>query len=96
MGLAEGRGHIAVCCVTSAAADIGMLDGLRYELSGALRYLALRSYRVNITYKPAAHSTMADVQQVCSHKCEACRLAGLGALVNADSAEGGCAACVCV
>jgi len=48
----------------------------RYEVAGAIKFLQLRSYRMHISYRRAASST-ADMQQVCAHRCEVCRLAGL-------------------
>lgn len=47
----------------------------RYDVTGALQYLKLSSYRVALSYREAP-STAADVQQLCTVACEVCRMAG--------------------
>lgn len=52
-----------------------LLLGRRYELTGALQFLRLATYRVSLAFREAP-STVADVQQLCTVKCEVCRAAG--------------------
>uniref|UniRef100_A0A7S3QT80 DAGKc domain-containing protein n=1 Tax=Dunaliella tertiolecta TaxID=3047 RepID=A0A7S3QT80_DUNTE len=59
----------------------------RYDFAGFLQLVKLQSYRLQILYKPSAQSLRADAQDVCSYKCEVCRLAGLSML---DQAQGSC------
>ncbi|GLC35358.1 hypothetical protein PLESTB_000573200 [Pleodorina starrii] len=48
----------------------------RYDITGALQFLRLASYRVQVSYREAP-STTADVQQLCTAQCEVCRMAGI-------------------
>ncbi|GFR45202.1 hypothetical protein Agub_g6596 [Astrephomene gubernaculifera] len=56
----------------------------RYDVTGALQYLRLASYRVAVSYREA-HSTTSDVQQLCTAQCQVCRMAGI-AIDNAGTA----------
>ncbi|GIL42232.1 hypothetical protein Vafri_272, partial [Volvox africanus] len=48
----------------------------RYDVTGAVQYMRLASYRVKLSYREAP-STTADVQQLCTAQCEVCRMAGI-------------------
>ncbi|GLI70536.1 hypothetical protein VaNZ11_015451 [Volvox africanus] len=48
----------------------------RYDVTGAVQYMRLASYRVKLSYREAP-STTADVQQLCTTQCEVCRMAGI-------------------
>ncbi|KAF5838128.1 ATP-NAD kinase-like domain-containing protein [Dunaliella salina] len=55
-----------------------------YDFAGFIQLVKLQSYRLQILYKPSAQSLRADAQDVCSYKCEVCRLAGLSMLDQAQ------------
>lgn len=59
----------------SSYAPYAVLLPRRYDVTGALQYLKLSSYRVALSYREAP-STAADVQQLCTVACEVCRMAG--------------------
>jgi hypothetical protein len=53
------------------------------------RLHAYHAMHTQIMFKPSAQSLRADAQDVCSHKCEVCRLAGLSLL---NQTQGVCVA----
>ncbi|KAG2498761.1 hypothetical protein HYH03_003500 [Edaphochlamys debaryana] len=48
---------------------------VRYDVTGALQYLRLASYRVALSYKEAP--SLADAQHICTAQCQVCRAAGI-------------------